>query len=78
MTLHGRTEELRNVRIPRIGLLIGCLFGRHEWAKQRGTFGMQQVGPDGRFYESHYCMWCGRGYPCHSIMRKLWIEFTGR
>lgn len=65
-------------RLARTWVLLGCLVGRHEWEKQRGTFGPSQVAPNGKFYEAFYCIWCGRGYPCHSIARKIWDEVRDR
>lgn len=69
----GAETSHRRIDAGRIWLLIGCLFGRHKWEKQRGTFGTSQVAPNGIFYEAFYCIWCGRGYPCKSIVAEIFL-----
>jgi hypothetical protein len=67
-----------SIRLGRVWALIGCLLGRHKWAKQGGTFGDEKVGPDGRFYEAYYCWYCGRGYPSVSILKAIWLTVVDR
>jgi len=72
-----RFRFTRSIRFDRVCLLIGCKLGRHDWMKQRGTFGPDKVAPDGQFYEAFYCQWCGTGYPAKSQLRAIWDEVRG-